>query len=142
MINRNKIVFITVDWMKYYKGITEEDVPLGTGGSYPKERKHEIFNFLDDDGTCYGYTPPYGRINLKEICKSEIKKSSDGNEYLENILIVFNASKDDGKGRRVIGFYVGATIFKNPYLNTSPKRNITSDNSFASYNIRVKSENV
>jgi len=142
MIDRNKIVFITVDWMKYYRGITDEDKPLGTGGSYPKEKKHEIFNFLDDDGTCYGYTPPYGRINLKEICKSEIKNSSDSNEYLENVLIVFNASKDDGNGRRVIGFYVGATIFKTPYPNTNPKRIIASDNTFASYNIRVKSENV
>lgn len=141
MIDRNKIVFITVDWMKYYRGITDEDKPIGTGGSYPKEKKHEIFNFLDDDGTCYGYTPPYGRINLKEICKSEIKYSSDGSEYLENVLIVFNASKEDGKGRRIIGFYVGATIFNTPYPNTNPKRIIASDNTFASYNIRVKSEN-
>ena len=106
-----------------------------------KKKKHEIFNFLDDDGTCYGYTPPYGRINLNEICKIEIKKSSDGNEYLENVLIVFNASKEDGKGRRIIGFYVGATIFNMPYPNTNPKRIIASDNTFASYNIRVKSEN-
>jgi len=142
MIDRNKIVFITIDWMKYYNGINEDDIPLGTGGSFPKEKKHEIYNFLDDDGICYGYTPPYGRINLKEIYLNEIKKCPDGNEYLENVLIVFNASKDDGIGRRVIGFYVGATIFKSPYTNTNPKRIIASDNSFASYNIRVKSENV
>ena len=141
MIDQNKIVFITVDWMKYYKGISEDDTPLGTGGSYPKEEKHEIFNFLDDDGTCYGYTPPWGKLNLKEICKKEIKKSPDGNEYIENVLIIFNASKNDGNKRRVIGFYIGATIFKDPYPNTNPKRIITSTNSFASYNIRVKSEN-
>lgn len=141
MIDRNKIVFITVDWMKYYKGITEEDIPLGTGGSYPKEKKHEIFNFSDDDGTCYGYSPPCGRINLKEICKSEIKQSPDGNEYLENVLIIFNTSKDDGEKRRVVGFDFGATIFKRPDPNTNSKRIVASDNSFASYNIRVKSEN-
>jgi hypothetical protein len=142
MIDLNKIVFITVDWMKYYKGITEEDIPLGTGGSYPKEKKHEIFNFLDDNGTCYGYTPPYGRINLKEICKSEIKKDPDGNEYIENVLIVFNASKDDGKKRRVIGFYVGAKIYKSPYPSSNSKRINSSENLYASYNILVKSENV
>jgi predicted HNH restriction endonuclease len=141
MIDQNKIVFITVDWMKSYEGITEEDTPLGTGGSYPKEKKHEVFNFLDDDGICYGYTPPWGKINLKEICKNEIKKSPDGNEYLENVLIVFNASKDDGNKRRIVGFYVGATIFRKSYPNNNPKRIIISDNSIASYNIRVKSEN-
>lgn len=141
MIDRNKIVFITVDWMKYYEGISDEDMPLGTGGSYPKEQKHEIYNFLDDDGTCYGYTPPWGKINIKRICKSEIKNNPDGNEYLENVLIIFNASKNDGDKRRVIGFYIGATIFKEPYLNTNPKRIIIADKTFASYNIRVKSEN-
>lgn len=141
MIDKDKIVFITVDWMKYYRGITEDDIPLGTGGSYPKEKKHEIFNFLDDDGTCYGYTPPYGRINLKEICRDEIKKCPDGNQYLENVLIIFNASKNDGCKRRVIGFYTGATIFEEPYPNKNPKRIIASDNSYAKYNIRVKSEN-
>lgn len=141
MIERNKIVFITVDWMKYYNGITEEDIPLGTGGSYPKEKKHEIFNFLDDGGTCFGYTPPSGRINLKKICKSEIKRSPDGNEYLENVLIIFNASKNDGNKRRVIGFYIGATIFKEPFININPKRIFVSNFSFASYNIQVKSEN-
>ena len=141
MIDRNKIVFITLDWMKYYKGVTENDTPLGTGGSYPKEKKHEVFNFIDDDGTCYGYTPPWGKINLKEICKNAMQKSPDGNEYIENVLVIFNASNYDGNNRRVVGFYVGATVFRKPYPNTNPKRIIVSENTFASYNIRVKAEN-
>lgn len=140
MIDKRKIVFITVDWMKYYKGITENDKPLGTGGSYPSDKKHEIFNFFDDEGTCYGYTPPYGRINLKRIQKNDIRQGPDENKYIENVLVVFNASKNDGQGRRIIGFYVGATVFKEPFQNTNPKRKIVSSNSFASYNIRVKSE--
>lgn len=28
MIDQNKIVFITLDWMKEYKGITKDDVPF------------------------------------------------------------------------------------------------------------------
>lgn len=141
MIDKNKIVFITVDWMKNYQGITEKDIPIGTGGSYPKEQKHEVFNFLDEDGVCYGYTPPYGRINLKKICKDEIKESIDGNQYLDNVLVVFNASKDDGKKRRVVGFYVDAMVFSESYENKNPKRIIAANNSFVSYNIRVKAEN-
>lgn len=142
MIDQNKIVFITLDWMKEYKGITKDDVPLGTGGSFPKEKKHEVFNFLDDNGICYGYTPPYGKINLDKICKNEIRKTKDGNEYLENVLVIFNASKGDGLKRRIIGFYVDATVFKEPHQNTNPKRIISSSNTFASYNIRANSENV
>jgi predicted HNH restriction endonuclease len=95
---------------------------------------------MDDDGTCYGYTPPYGRINLMKICKDQIIKSSDGNEYIDNVLIIFNASKEDGKKRRVIGFYVGATIFKEPYSSKNPEKIIESDYNSVSYNIMVKSE--
>ena len=141
MIDRNKVVFITVDWMKYYQGITAVDQPLGTGGSYPKDKKHEVFNFLDDDGTCYGYTPPYGNINLKSINNKEIQENSDGTQCIENVLIIFNASTPDGQKRRVIGFYVGATIFNTSFSTSNPKRIIHSDNSFASYNITVKAEN-
>jgi Predicted restriction endonuclease len=140
MIDKDKVVFITVDWMKSYKGITETDKPLGTGGSYPKEQKHEVFNFLDDGGICYGYTPPYGKINLKAICPTEIKKTARGKDYIDNVLVIFNASKDDGKKRRIVGFYVGATIYKEAYDNTNSKRKINSNNSFASYNIIVNSE--
>jgi 5-methylcytosine-specific restriction protein A len=142
MIDKNKIVFITLDWMKYYRGITSDDLPLGTGGSYPADSKHEIYNFLDDGGYCYGYTPASGRINLQSINKDATKKTSDGKEYIENVLVVFTASKNDGLKRRVVGFYVDATVFKEPFTNTNPKRIIKSTKTFASYNIRVKSENV
>jgi hypothetical protein len=96
-IDKNKIVFITLDWMKFYRGITENDSPLGTGGSYPKDQKNEIYNFLEEDGKCYGYTPPKGKLNLKSICATETKKSPDGYKYLENVLVVFIGSKKDGK---------------------------------------------
>jgi 5-methylcytosine-specific restriction protein A len=141
MIDRNKVVFITVDWMKHYQGITATDQPLGTGGSYPKDKKHEVFNFLDNDGFCYGYTPPYGNINLKAINNKEIQKDFNGAQYIENVLIIFNASKPDGQKRRIVGFYVNATIFKSSFSSSNPKRIFHSDNSFAGYNIKVKAEN-
>jgi hypothetical protein len=140
MIDRNKIVFITVDWMKYYKGITENDTPLGTGGSYPKNQKHEIYNFLDDNGICYGFTPPHGKLKLKRICKNDIKKAPDGYTYIENVLVIFNGSNQYGNKRKIIGFYVGATVFNRPYENKNPKRIIQSSNEFAKYNVRSRTE--
>jgi 5-methylcytosine-specific restriction protein A len=140
-IDKTKVIFITIDWMKYYRGITPDDEPLGTGGSYPKDQKYEIYNFLDDDGTCYGYVTPYGKVNLDRINKSAVKISADGYKYIDNVLVIFNGSNQDGNKRKIIGFYVGATIFDKPYENKNPKRIIQSNNSFANYSIRVKAEN-
>ena len=141
IINEKKIVFVTLDWMKFYKGITEKDIPLGTGGSYPKEEKHEIYNFFEENGKCYGYTPPYGKLNLYDICSTEIKTSPDGYKYIEDVLVIFNASKRDGKKRRMIGFYIGATVFNERYDNKNPKRIIKSNNKFAGYNVIADAEN-
>jgi 5-methylcytosine-specific restriction protein A len=141
IIDRDKIVFVTLDWMKFYKGITEDDIPLGTGGRYPKDQKHEIYNFLEEDGKCYGYTPPYGKINLKEICASGIKINPDGYKYIDNVLVVFIGSKKDGKKRRVVGFYLDAIVFNKCYENKNPKRIIHSNNTFAGYNVIAEAEN-
>lgn len=110
-IDERKMVFVAIDWMKKYEGITEDDQPEGTCGSYEKKEKHELFNFKKDCGYCYGYTPPYGSINLERICKSEIKFTSDGRAYLDNVLIVFCSRNKNYPRRRVVGFYVGATLY-------------------------------
>jgi hypothetical protein len=141
MIDKNKIVFITIDWMKHYKGITENDKPLGTGGSYPKEQKNEIYNFLDDDGVCHGFTPPRGKLNLERIYKNDIKTNPDGHKYLENVLVIFNGSSHGGDKRKIIGFYIEATVFNEPYENKNPKRRIESNKEFAKYNVVTKVEN-
>ena len=141
IIDKDKLLFVAIDWMKYYKGLTETDMPLGTGGSYPKEQKHEVYNFFEEDGKCYGYTPPWGQVNLAEICAKDIKTSPDGYKYIENVLVIFIGSKFDGKKRRLIGFYLDATVFDKQYENKNPKRIIKSNNRFAGYNVIVKAEN-
>jgi len=141
IINKEKIVFVTIDWMKYYEGITEKDEPLGTGGGYPKEEKHEIYNFQKENGKCYGLTPPYGKLNLKRICPNDIHLCSDGYSYIDNVLVVFAGSNRDGRKRRIIGFYLDAKVFNKPYESKSQKRIVKSTNTYATYNTIVKAEN-
>jgi len=139
IINKEKMVFVTIDWMKSYEGVTKDDMPLGTGGSYPKEGKHEQYNFLEDGGKCFGYTPPNGKLNLKRICAHEIKTCQDGRQYIENVLVIFIGSKK-GK-RKVIGFYRDATVFNRQYESKNSKRIIPSNNNFAGYNVVVDAKN-
>jgi 5-methylcytosine-specific restriction enzyme A len=146
IINREKIVFVSIDWMKYYKGITEDDMPVGTAGDNPI--KHEQYTFLKEDGYCYGYIPPGGgNLNIREICgaNEEIKKDRYGYEYIEHVLVVFTGNKGDGKGRRVVGFYCDATVYYEPCIKI--KRKIKSNNtdveeSSVNYSVKANAQNV
>jgi 5-methylcytosine-specific restriction protein A len=129
-IDPNKIVFVSIDWMKKYQGITEDDVPLGTGGSYERTSKHEINNFKDNEGYCYGYTPPDGKINLKKIKKTDIKIDSNGNHYMENVLLVFCGCNGIDKNRRIIGFYVGAELYEEEYWENYYNARVETKNAF------------
>jgi len=145
IINREKIVFVTIDWMKYYEGIREGDVPVGTAGGNPI--KHEQYTFFNEDGNCYGYIPPSGgHLNIERICaQEEIKEDIDGYEYIENVLVVFTGKKGDGKNRRVVGFYCDATVYYEPCIKK--KRKIKSNNtdveeSSVNYSVFANAQNV
>jgi hypothetical protein len=62
-INRSKVVFINLTEMDEYNGL---EANLKGGGRFVEQNGygHEIFNLRHDNGKCYGYTPPYGKINL------------------------------------------------------------------------------
>lgn len=52
-----RVLFCNIAWMKYYRGITEDDKPEN-GGSWVNETQtaHECFNFtLYDDDNFHGY---------------------------------------------------------------------------------------
>ena len=52
-----KILFCRVGSMLHYEGNSESDTIQG-GGSHPNENKHEVYNFQNVDGHCYGYVQP------------------------------------------------------------------------------------
>ena len=104
-----RLIFLNIAWMKHYKGITQDDKPVG-GGSFVTHHKfgHEIFNFRPYKGYCYGYVQPRGdTINIKRI-KINIKRVGAGEEddYADNVLAVWVSRS------RIIGWYKNTTIFR------------------------------
>ena len=105
-----RILFANIGWMTHYQGINKSDQIQG-GGAYNNENKHETYNFKKViNGYCYGYVePPKDTyINLSRI------DNSINNELLsiEDVLVVWTATRPDIGGTYIIGWYKHATVFR------------------------------
>lgn len=124
-----RILFANIGWMLHYQGNSITDKISG-GGSYRDEDKHEAYNFSNLNGYCYGYVQPVrgGTINLHRIdssCKID-------QAYLEDVLVIWTASRPDTKGTYIVGWYEHATVYREWKENNAKERNGYS------YNIKAK----
>ncbi len=103
----SRILFCNIGWMEKYQGQTKVD-QITSGGSYIQngEVGHEVCNFINHNGVCYGYVQPGGR----SIDLSRIDSGSKENQ-IENVLVVWTA-KRNGLGTVIVGWYKDATVFK------------------------------
>lgn len=122
-MQKMRILFCNIAWMKYYKGIDQNDKPKN-GGSYVKEYNDagEIENFLpvstEETGEefCYGYVETKS-TNGKEKNQIHIEKL-DGCELLknegsaENVLVIFCAKHKPKAPACVVGWYKEATVYR------------------------------
>ena len=88
--------------MKDYCGFEESVIG---GGRYVDEEGygHELFNFKNDNGKCYGYAAPKCKVNLEKISKEDINEDALG-KYLDDVLVIFTCEGKNGK--RVIRCHV------------------------------------
>ena len=111
-MEKEKIIFCDIAWMKEYKGTTKDDIPRN-GGKFVKENNDccESTNFLDLNHQCYGFVENRGQTihieKLDEKCKN--KNSIDG------VIVVWVAT--DGISCKIVGWYKNATIYRY-YENT------------------------
>ncbi|WP_277657272.1 protein NO VEIN domain-containing protein [Seleniivibrio woodruffii] len=130
-----RVLFARVGYMVYYQGSIPGDEKPIKGGKYNKDDiGHEIYNFKEIDGCCYGYFQPNMQepysINLKRI-----DSSADGDE-IDDVLVIWFASNPQGLGQVIIGWYNKATVFRH---KQNPKSLKERDN--CAYYIKTKKEN-
>lgn len=103
--NRQHLLFVRTSYMKYYKGITEEDMPYA-GGGYVEDtgNAHEIYNFLPYKNKLYGFFMMGGNLNVNRL-------GADKNKYADDNLVVIAATHPK-RGTVVVGWYDHARVFK------------------------------
>lgn len=146
-----RILFCNIAWMKLYKGVSPNDMPVN-GGSYVKQTQtaNEEFNFLpleDENGDfyCYGSVETKSKegrvpneLHIEKIVGIDSLYKDE--ESIDDVLVVFCARPDRGAEKsdsNIVGWYEHATVYRNYQFVTL----CSEDGEERAYNILTKKEN-
>lgn len=103
-----QMVFVNIGWMVHYDGPSASDPTLG-GHGHLKANKvgHEAWNFRPYRGQLLGYVPRSAKINLMRLGGTRKAESVDG------VTVVWIAKSPRDKKNYIVGWYVGATVYRN-----------------------------
>jgi len=129
VIDKNRMVFFNIAWMREYKGNWTIDVPVN-GGSFIRENGWggEVYNFQSYNGMLYGYVEPGAierngpqrRINISRLVRglAVIRNLP----YLSRVLVVWVATPKAGRQPLVVGWYENATLYRNAQIPPEESR--------------------
>lgn len=119
---RIPLVICRVTYMKYYDGITADDMPIN-GGSFVSENNDafEKNNFhCYDDGNCYGFIETKYRSGHKgeneyanAITIENINPMCKGRPSVDGVRVVLIAFSPVLKKNVIVGWYENATVYRN-----------------------------
>lgn len=130
------IVFHTA-WMGKYDG---DRASFSAGGfKYALEHGygHEMFNYREIDGVCYGYVPPTGNLHLEK----HFKVARDA-ETLHGATVVWTAPHPEQGGRAVVGVWKNATVYRAVQTPTGQiaRRRMVGPNDVADYRCTAEAQ--
>ncbi|TDQ04051.1 hypothetical protein C7957_102146 [Halanaerobium saccharolyticum] len=148
-IDKSKLVYVNIVWMKYYRGLKNNDKinPESGGGSHPQEHLDaiEATMNLKSNNKVYNtafvgrYTDSHGNTKWKKLNLKDHFEDTDG-EKLDNATVVWVAQKNQNKKEPhyVVGWWENATLLRHYkrikfYSNLNP---ISKD-----YNIFTDADN-
>jgi hypothetical protein len=109
-----RIIFCNIGWMSWYKGLAKQPDKIIGGGSYVRKNGFggEVCNFLPcDDSNVYGHVESIqGKID-RQICIENLGGLPKV-DSLSGVTLVWMATHPTEGGRRVVGWYQNATIFR------------------------------
>lgn len=139
-----RILVCNVGWMARYQGLRGQPDAIVGGGKWVVQNKHghESCNFLSTpSGEVFGH---FETIKGETDRAVSIKKlgASDDAKYIEHIDVVWVATSPNGEGRRVIGYYRDATVYRQRQRHGHfPTRQHKQDQT-RSYMVSAKAANV
>lgn len=118
-----RLVFFNIGWMSWYKGLAYQADNIVGGGRYVQENKtgHEVCNFFPcADGYVYGHVETIQGETDRQI---HIETWGEDGESLSNVDLIWTATHPQDRGRRVVGWYRDATIFRHRQEFKGPPSN-------------------
>ncbi len=109
IMGANVILICGIAWMNEYKGLRGKNDDIIRGGS--ENGSHEACNFLvADDGNVYGHIETSKGENTDRKIQID-KLGANGAAQVSGIDVYWAATPPQG-GRRVVGWYRNATVFR------------------------------
>ncbi len=115
---KQRVLFCNIAYMKEYRGITTDDIPVH-GGSYVSETRNanEKYNFASFDRKVYGFVETKHRDGYlsgkpNELHIENIDATYKNKDEIEGVTVVFCA-KPKGKQTVIVGWYENATVYRN-----------------------------
>lgn len=134
-MDKNKVIFCNIAWMKEYAGVSEEDIPKN-GGEFVKNNKFgcESLNFFIYNKFCYGYVKvPGKRMSIERIDHEAVGKAS-----VQGVTVIWVAS--DGKGEKIVGWYENATAYREQRSIDDEYLEVHDDRVWLPYNFKAEYE--
>ena len=135
-----KVLFCNIAYMKYYRGITSDDIPRD-GGKYVSEEKNagEKYNFLAVNGKVQGFVETkhkdgYKTGSANKLHIERIDKLAAKSEYVSGVMVIFCAKKNTNE-TVIVGWYDNAQV----YSDRKIIKDINGDPQL--YNIIVDADN-
>ncbi|MHC2518807.1 hypothetical protein [Bradyrhizobium diazoefficiens] len=135
------ILFCNIGWMSRYEGLAGKPDKIVGGGKFVAENETglEVCNFLScRDGYIYGHVETIQGEKDRQI---QIEAFGGAGEYADDVDVVWTATDPEEGGRRVIGWYRAARVFrKRQKFSTIPSRQHAKDE-IDNYRISTLTEN-
>ena len=119
---QSRILVCNVGWMARYQGLEGQPDDIVGGGKWVMENKrgHESCNFLPTpSGDVFGHFETI-KGDIDRAVSIEKLGASDDADYIEHIDVVWVATNPNGGGRRVIGYYLDATVYRRRQQHGKP----------------------
>lgn len=93
-------------------------IDLGSGSFCVNNEGHEKYNEVRNEitGHYYGYCPPHGSLNIKEL---GAKPNSD---HIDNVLVIYVKKKENCSDRVITSFIENATVYADFQIDKKLKR--------------------
>lgn len=136
------MLFCNIGWMGRYEGLVGKPDKIVGGGKWVAEHKtgHEVCNFLAcGDGYVYGHLETaHGKADRN----IRIETIGGIGDFVDGIDVIWTATDPDERGRKVVGWYRNATVFRQRQQFSSPPSKQHRRDEVTTYRIRALADDV
>ena len=135
------MLFCNIGWMSRYEGLVGKPDKIVGGGKWVTEHETgaEVCNFVVcHDGYVYGYVET---VQGKKDRKIRIEAVGGSGNSVDGVDVIWTATDPDEGGRKVVGWYRNATVFRERQQFGKPPSREHARDKVSDYRIRAKEEN-